>query len=57
MAVLYGVCTGGSVFKGGRRVPRGSDGITALTEEMNIAVSAAQFLMSSYRVSIQYPPI
>jgi hypothetical protein len=41
------------VFNGGRLVPRGSDGITALTDDMKVDVSAAQFLTSSYRVSIQ----
>lgn len=40
-------------LRGGRRVPRGSDGMTAFTDDMNVAVSAAQFLTSSYRVSIQ----
>jgi hypothetical protein len=47
-AVLYGVCAGASKFRGGRRMPRGSDGTTALTDEMNVAESPAAFLMSSY---------
>ena len=47
-AVLYGVWFGASKFNGGRRIPRGSDGTTALTDEMKVAESWAEFLTSLY---------
>jgi hypothetical protein len=46
--LTYGVCAGASKFNGGLLIPRGSDGTTAFTEEINVAESPAAFFMSSY---------
>jgi hypothetical protein len=52
-AVRYGVCAGASKLRGGRRIPLGSDGTTALTEDIKVLESDAAALMSSYLLLVR----